>query len=286
MTPLSLTRWIPIWSCVWLFSAPPQPVHAQLAISIDDSGVNLQNGNQAPLVVGPGQSFGGTLTPNGFQGVITDSQGAVRSVQPGPKNPFRDAAPTPVAGPKGMQIHAGGISVSLPGVAAPSAKMVKPLPLTAAQFAALRQVARTSEPAAALAEVNRMLLRSPSHPDLLQLKGVLLMQQGEMRDAAACVYDALAQGRMWNWPTLRSCFATQDGVETLYEALKTEARDVSTPDRMFLLAWWERMLQHDREALMALDAAMRTCPGDKLMARLHEEWTETSETEAPPAVRP
>jgi hypothetical protein len=285
MSPFSLSRWIPVLGCVWLNSAPWQPAQAQLAINVDDSGVSLQNGDQAPLVVGPGQSFGGTLTPHGFQGVLSDSSGGVRKVQPGMMNPFRDARPTRPAAPQGLQINAGGISVSLPG-AAPAPRMTKPEPLSPAQFAALRHLARTTEPSAVLAEVDRMLLRSPGHSDLLQLKALLLMQESRPREAAACVYDALALGPHWTWPVLRSCFATQEGVEVLYRSLKKELREKPTSDRMFLLAWWERMLQHDREATNALQQAMEAHPQDRLMARLHEEWSATVDAEAPPPAQP
>ena len=117
-------RWIPLMSCLGLASAACPPVQAQLAISLDDQGgVSLQNGSQPPLVVGPGQSFGGTLTPNGFQGVMSDSQGQMRKMPAGVKNPFRDARPAaPRTASQPLQINAGGISISLPGVSAPMRK--------------------------------------------------------------------------------------------------------------------------------------------------------------------
>ncbi len=289
MTSIPFPRWIPLMSCVALASAACQPAEAQLAISLDDQGgVSLQNGNQPPLVVGPGQSFGGTLTPNGFQGVMSDSQGKVRKMQPGVKNPFRDVKPaTPRTPSQPLQINAGGISVSLPGSAAPlPPRMMMSEPLTPAQLAAVKHLVRTAEPMLALAEVDRMLLRSPAQADLLQMKAVLMMQQSRLRDAAACAYEATAQGSMWSWPMLRSCFTTREGAETLYRRLQKEISEKPTADRQFLLAWWERMLGHDKESVMALEQAMESLPSDALLARLHQDWSATVETDAPPAAQP
>ena len=289
MTPILLHRWIPLLSCACLASAASSPLQAQLAISLDEQGgVSLQNGDQPPLVVGPGQSFGGTLTPNGFQGVMSNSQGQVRPLQPVMMNPFRDVRPVPprrTAQP--LQINAGGISVSLPATAAPPPpRAMKSEPVSAAQLAAMKQMMRTAEPAAALAEVERMLLRSPMNADLLQMKALLLMQQERMREAAACVYEAMAQGMPWSWPMVRSCFSSREGAESLYRSLQQELATTPTADRWLLLAWWERMLSHDKEAVLALEHLRAALPKDALVARLQEDWSAALDTEAPPAAQP
>jgi hypothetical protein len=284
----TLRTWIPVLGCVWLASGAWQPANAQLSINLDDAGgVTLQNGGQPPLVVGPGQSFGGTLTTNGFQGVMSDAQG-VRQVQPGLKNPFRGALPSAPAASQPLQINAGGISLSLPGIAAPPAmpRMVRSEALTAANFAAARQLARTAEPEIAMTEVERVLARSPSDPDLLQLKAVLLMQEDQAQSAAACAYDALAHGQCWTWPTLRSCFATREAAERMYRSLQLEMRDKPSVEQAFLMAWWERMLGHPREAASAMERAMKMAPRDPVMARLHDEWSAALDAEVPPAAQP
>lgn len=273
---------VPWMCCVWL-SAAAMPASAQLSINIDDAGVSLQNGSQAPLVVGPGQSFGGTLTPNGFQGVMSGAQG-VRSVQP-MANPFLDKNPAVPASSKPLQINAGGISVSLPGATMPAAVM-KSEPMTAQKFAAVRSLARMAEPEDVVLEIDRMLMRSPGSSDLLQLKAVMLMKMAKMREAAACCYEALVRGPVWTWPMLRACFDSKESAERMYRVLQKELEDRPTVERQLLLAWWERMLGHERESVMALEAVMESLPKDVYLMRLHEDWALPLEAEAPPAAQP
>lgn len=283
MSPISFRHWLPTCGIVSLALAFVQPANAQLAISLDDGGVSVQNGNQPPLVVGPGQSFGGTLTPNGFQGVISDSRGT-RTLQPGMMNPFMDARSKKPLKSQPMKINAGGITVALPGTVAPPAIAAEPM--TPAQWAMLKQMARTAEPMAVLAEVDQMLLRSPSNPDLLQLKAMMLMREYRPKEAAACVYETLAQDTVWTWPMLRSCFATREKAEAMYRDMQREMQEKPLAERQFVMAWWERMLRHDRQAVECLELAMEAYPADRLMPKLYEIWSESLESEVPPAALP
>jgi hypothetical protein len=85
---------------------------------------------------------------------------------------------------------------------------------------------------------------------------------------------------------LRNCFPTKDSAEKLYRRLQADMQDRPTPDRCLLMAWWEKMLGHDREAVMALEQVMEALPTDMLIARLHEDWSALLDTDAPPAAQP
>jgi hypothetical protein len=274
--PLSLL------GCTWLISLSPVAAHAQLSISLDDDVV-LQDGNKPPLVVKPGQSFGGTLTTSGFQGVMTGPKGTQMVTPAMPlANPFRD----PVgARPQSLKINAGDVSLTVP-MAAPQPDMtVKPM-LPRQKLQAVRTMARTKVPAA-MPQVDKLMRVHAPDPDLLQLKALLLMQAGQHREAAAMVYDAMAMDAKacWTWPMLRSSVPDQDAATVLYRLLKQHQREQPSLEHDFLMAWWERMLDHRPEALAMLQRAVKARPKDAVFAKMLDVWSESAD-DLPPAVMP
>lgn len=272
--------WISAVSCLCVASSV-SPAMAQLGISFDPSGsVRVQNGNAAPLVVGPGQSFGGTLTPQGFQGV-TSSSGVAVGVSSGSartSTPFDSPAPAATA--------ASGISVSLPGLnVSTSGSGIVIDPRRPDRLQTARDVARTSPPAAALKLIDDLLVTSPHQPDLLQLKATLLVQEHRMKDAAACAYDAMSSAPAWSWAVLRSRFASMDQVSQVYRDLQQEAVVHPSLETDFVLGWWEEMLGHHAEAMTAMQRVQALRPNDALVARLVQDWFAAVQAETPPAAR-
>lgn len=282
-----MTRLFPIWSwsllgCTWLISFSPVVARAQLDLVIDDDDVvTVRSGSAAPLIVKPGQSFGGQLTPQGFQGVLAGPKGVARvtpHAAPMPAgNPFRDA---PVMASTPLTIHAGGVSLTLPPAKEPPAK--PPLPWQ--KLEAARKLVRMASPTAR-AQLEKLMQDHAPDADLMQLTALVLMQAGRDRDAAACVYDALQWDACWTWPTLRSSLPDKDAVTMMYRRARQMAREQPSLEHDFLLAWWERMLNHRPEALAALQRAAAARPNDPLFLRLVSAWSE-ADTDAPPAAMP
>jgi len=266
--------YVPAVGCAW-FAATAGVSHAQLAISLDDNGVQVQNGSSPPLVVGPGQSFGGTLTPQGFQGVMSGPKGT-KLVTPPAANPFREA---PAAtSPQRLQIQAGGVSVSLPTASSP---MSKPVPM--AKLMALREMLRKADYPAAQREMKSMMKDYAPDAEMLQMKALLMLHLKHDREAAECVYDALAMGPAWDWAMLRSAMPSKDAAMELYRRLQMTSREQPSLHADFLLAWWEHMLGHRPESLRALRSALAARPNDPLMMRLSQQWSAMDEDDAPPA---
>lgn len=252
---------------------------AQLGISFDENGaVRVQDGNKPPLVVGPGQSFGGTLTPQGFQGVKVGPDSVAVPVAP---NPFQAAEPVPPVPVNGLKVNAGGISISLPQTSGPTAVAISD-PLMTSKMVTARELARSARPEVALRYVDELLAMSPQHADALQLKATLMMHD-QPREAAACVYQALSVGNPWSWPVLRSRYVHQDQVVEAYRRLQQMDAQSPTLESHFLLAWWERMLNHPAESMAAMKQAYSMQPKDPLLSRLMTEWSVVETADAPPA---
>jgi hypothetical protein len=263
--------------CTWLLSLAPVAAQAQLNLAIgDDDVVTLQNGSAPPLVVKPGQSFGGTLTSKGFQGVMTGPQGTQRvtpqAMPPSTANPFRDA---PVA-KKPLKINAGGVSLTLPMAPEPAAEMPA-LPRQKLQMA--RNLVRMSAPTARK-ELEKLMRAHAPDADLLQLMALVLMQAERDREAAACVYDALQMDACWTWSTLRTSLPDKDAATMMYRRLQRMALEQPSLERDVLLAWWERMLDHRPEAMVAMQRAAAARPHDALFLRLMSAWS--TDHAAPP----
>jgi len=276
-----LRTYSPLLSLLGCFAAvgTANLAHAQFGITFDENGaVRIQDGNKPPLVVGPGQSFGGTLTPEGFQGVKVGPDSVAVPVAP---NPFQAAAAVPPVPAGGLKIHAGGISVSLPQGSGPTAVAVSD-PMMTSKMATARELARSARPEAALRYVDEMLATYPQYADALQLKATLMMHE-HPREAASYVYQALSAGSAWTWPMLRSRYARQEDVVDAYRRLQQQNTESPTLESHFLLAWWERMLNHPAESMAAMKTAHSMQPKDPLLNRLMTEWSVVETADAPPA---
>jgi hypothetical protein len=255
--------------------------HAQLSISLDDDAVQIQNGTTPPLVVGPGQSFGGTLTPQGFQGVMSGPKGTSK-VTPRPMmaNPFRDPPKSSRTQP--MQIKAGDVSLTLPLAAMPMpAKGMMPRH----KLMPVRDLMQKSDYAAARKQLDKLERDYAPDAEFWQLKALVMLELHDDLEAAACVYDALAAGQPWDWAALKTALPHKEAATQRYRWLQRTAREKPAMHRHFLLAWWERMLDHQPESLRALRSAM-AMREDPLFVRLHREWSALPEDDAPPAVEP
>lgn len=271
----------PAMSCLCVLASFNSVAHAQLSISLDDDGVQIQNGTTPPLVVGPGQSFGGTLTPQGFQGVMAGPKGTTKVMpQPMMANPFRDA---PLAGAQPMQIKAGDVSLTLPLRTMPMAAAKAPMP--AQKLLLAREMMRKADYPAARKHLDKLQRDYASNAEFCQMKALVMMQLRDEREAAACVYDALSMGPPWDWTALRSAMPDKEAATQLYRQTKQKAQEKPALHRHFLLAWWERMLDHKPESMQALRSAMEL-QHDPLFLRLHKEWSAKTDDEAPPAVLP
>ena len=188
----------------------------------------------------------------------------------------------PPAKSQPLKINAGGISVSLPGSAMPAAVAVSEL-MNPQQFAAMKQMMRMKEPAAALAEVDRMLMRSPNQPDLLMRAGPLPENGSSARSRGVCVrgvdsrclLDVADAAELFRQPG--------KGGDVLSRLSKGLARSADGGQAVSDGPAGERMLRHDKEAVAMLEQAMEAVPADRLMSHLHDKWSESLEPEAPPA---
>jgi hypothetical protein len=282
MPRLNSTPFTSALSCLCLLAGFGSVAQAQLSISLDDGGVQIQNGTTPPLVVGPGQSFGGTLTPQGFQGVMTGPKGTTRvTPKPTMTNPFRDAAEALIAQP--MRIKAGDVSLTLPLATAPTPAARAAMPR--AKLMAVRELLQKADYAAAKKQLDRLQRDYAVDAEFCQMKALAMLQMHDEREAAACVYDALAMAPCWDWTALRMALPDKTAATQMYRRLQQTAREKPALHRHFLLAWWERMLDHRPESLAALQAALEL-HHDPLFLRLQREWTATPEDDAPPAVQP
>jgi hypothetical protein len=277
----SLPKSVPLslLGCTWLFSLTPVVTHAQLSISLDDDVV-LQDGNKPPLVVKPGQSFGGTLTTSGFQGVMTGPKGTQKVMPAMPANPFREPQATKS---QSLTINAGDVSLTLP-MAAPATVDKPALPRQRLQ--AVRNLVRTKA-ATAMPQVDKLMRAHAPDAELMQLKALLLMQAGRHREAAAYAYDAMAMDpkAVWNWSMLRSNLPDQNAATVLYRLMKQEQREQPSLEHDFLMAWWERMLDHRSESMAMMQRVAKACPKDPVFAKMVDLWSEPAD-ELPPAAMP
>lgn len=240
------------FGCVWLFSFTGASALAQLSISVGDQGVQVQNGNAPPLIVPPGKSFGGTLTTNGFAGVMSGPDGQRKMLRP-VENPFR-AAGSPATDSRRL-------SVSL---SPPSRSKSPP------SAATLRDLMRSSDLATARKQMERMLREVGPNAELLQCQAVLLLRMHDELAAAACVYDALAMDAVHANPLPLLTDAMMADVE---RQLRSMARDNPSLKTDFLLAWWDYSRGNRADSLTALRLAMKVRPSDPLFMRLMDEWS-------------
>lgn len=267
---LSLT----MLACTWLFSTSPDASWAQLSISLDDDVVRLQDGNKPPLVVKPGQSFGGQLTSRGFQGVMSGPAGT-QAVTPAMTmaNPFRDAPP---AMPRPLKIKAGDLMLTLPMTApAMNADRTAKPALTRQKLQTMRMLVRTKAPSA-MQQVDKLLQSHSPDADLLQLKALLMLQAGKQREAAAFVYDAMAMDTTagWDWAMLRSSLPDREAATMLSRLLQQDQRERPALEHDFLMAWWEHMLGHRPESLSMMQRAAQARPSDPVFQKMLSIWTE------------
>jgi len=279
----SLPKSVPLslLGCTWLFSLTPVVAHAQLSISLDDDVV-LQDGNKPPLVVKPGQSFGGTLTTSGFQGVMTGRKGMQKVMPAMPANPFRETQAAKSQS-QSLTIDAGDVSLTLP-MAAPATVDKPALPRQRLQ--AVRTLVRTRA-ATAMPQVDKLMQAHAPDAELMQLKALLLMQAGRHREAAAYAYDAMATNpqAVWNWSMLRSNLPDQTAATVLYRLMKQEQRDQPSLEHDFLMAWWERMLDHRPESMAMMQRVAKARPKDPVFAKMVDLWSEPAD-DLPPAAMP
>ncbi len=230
---------------VWLIAFSEPSAFAHLNISIDGNGVQVQNGTAPPLVVPPGQSFGGTLTPQGFSGVMAGPAGS-RTVLHPMENPFR--APD----------KQSSVSIAL------SSRTMKPP--TAAE---LREVMRMADVSAARKQLDRMLRDCGPSAELLQCQAVLMLRMQDDRSAAACVYDAMA---IKSGKTDVLMLLPDAMVSTLDRQLRQSALEKPSMKSDFLLAWWDHLRGNNSEAMKSLRRAMTARPGDPLFKQLVDNW--------------
>jgi hypothetical protein len=276
---LSLT----VLASTWLLSMRPDSASAQLSISVDDD-VQLQNGDQPPLVVKPGQAFAGRLTPRGFEGVMSGPAGTT-AVKPQamPANPFRDPMKTTS---QPLTIKAGDVALTLPMTTpAMPEKTAKPM-LSPQKRDAMRMRLR-AEAAKAMPQLDKLMQAHAADADLLQMKAFLLMQMGRHREAAAFVYDAMAMDAdaLWDWHRLRSTVADREQAVMLYRLLQKAQRDKSSLELDFLMASWEHMLGHREEAAAMMNRAVQARPKDPVFQSMFDRWSAAT-ADTPPATQP
>ena len=120
-----------------------------------------------------------------------------------------------------------------------------------------------------LRRLNRSLTRDPGDRDLLQLRSLTYLAQGDFHSAYTDVFTVLAQDDVWDWSTLRSLFHSGDEYTALYRSL--EDRVLANPNAMelrMLLAYHNLVLGHRDAARRHFERVVALDPANDVARRM------------------
>jgi len=109
----------------------------------------------------------------------------------------------------------------------------------------------------------------PSDATLHQFRALVLFARGMYQDAAAVVYDVLAVGPGWDWPTLRSFYPDTATYEK--QLRKLEAFATAHPEdaaSRLLLAYQYLVIGDQNSGAKMLQSVVKLQPKDELAAHL------------------
>jgi hypothetical protein len=117
--------------------------------------------------------------------------------------------------------------------------------------------------------LSRSLARDPGDRDLLQLRSLTYLVQGDFHSAYTDVVTVLAQDDVWDWSTLRSLFHAGDEYTALYRSL--EDRVLANPNAIelrMLLAYHNLVLGHRDAARRHFERVVALDPSNDLARRM------------------
>jgi hypothetical protein len=120
-----------------------------------------------------------------------------------------------------------------------------------------------------LRRLNRSLARDPGDRDLLQLRSLTYLVQGDFHSAYTDVVTVLAQDDVWDWSTLRSLFHAGDEYTALYRSL--EDRVLANPNAIelrMLLAYHNLVLGHRDAARRHFERVAALDPSNDVARRM------------------
>jgi hypothetical protein len=120
-----------------------------------------------------------------------------------------------------------------------------------------------------LRRLDRALGRETEDRDLLQLRSLTHLVQGDFKSASADATLVLAQDDVWDWSTLRSLYHAADEYTAMYRAL--EDRVVANPnaiDLRILLAYHNLMLGHRDAARRHFERVLSLDPSNEVARRM------------------
>jgi hypothetical protein len=120
-----------------------------------------------------------------------------------------------------------------------------------------------------LRRLDRALARDPGDRDLLQLRSLTHLVQGDFKSAYADAMLVLVQDDVWDWSTLRSLYHSADEYTSMYRAL--EDRVIANPnalDLRVLLAYHNLVLGHRDAARRHFERVLALDPSNEVARRM------------------
>jgi hypothetical protein len=146
-----------------------------------------------------------------------------------------------------------------------------------------RQLLKAREYAAAHQAISVAVAREPKNSALLQLRSLISFAQGDFQKAAADAYSALSFGRSLDWTAIQQLYPSVPEYTDQYHRLAAVAKEKPEEAHVqFLLAYHHLMLGHKPEGRVALEAAQKKLPQDKLIPMLLAQLPAAPKTEAVP----
>jgi len=159
----------------------------------------------------------------------------------------------------------------------------------AAYFAAAREAFLAEDYAAALAEVDQAVSRSPDDPSLHEFRALTLFALQRYPEAAAAAYAVLAVGPGMSWSSLTALYPSVSVYTPQMRALEVYAREnPQEADAQFLLGYHYMTLGHLDAARKRFEKASALSPKDIVSHQMVRLLTpqESPATEENPALPP
>jgi hypothetical protein len=154
------------------------------------------------------------------------------------------------------------------------------------EFRSAARAFRAHNPTAALFRINRALQARAGDRDLLQLRSLVFFALADDHAAARDAMVVLADGDVWDWPTVRSLYRSGEEYSAQLRALEKRAgAEPKAADRRLLAAYHYLMLGHTDAAKRQFERAAAIDPQNEVARRLAREL-QAARRNPPPAAGP
>jgi hypothetical protein len=257
-----------------------------LAIPTTQAQTTVVAGQRGVYVQGNGQGVAGMLDENGFRGIVVGPDGRVRQItgQPSAVNPFLKPA-GPSGKGKSARMHSSafagaavGETFSQPGSFNPfefvfgrsagamgGMEMEEPI----SELNMARRAFRMGQYDVALAATEKAAQVRPGAADIEQMRALILFAQKKFEAAAAPVWTVMNGGMVWDWPSLREMYPSQEKYVEHFRVLQAAAADANaTAGVHFVLAYHCIVLDQVDAARRELIKTRELQPDNRLVDEL------------------